>query len=116
MKRMQRALNSMLDKLTAKISSTESAVTDRLRLLDLDLDGELSVLELKFAIAKILKRATTDKEAGELARLLDKDKDGKVTVAELRAFVDSRREMLEVEELEEQIVKKKVVQASTESQ
>lgn len=95
-RRMRSALNSMLEKLTARISSAEAIVGDRLRLLDIDLDGELSVLELKIAIATILKRAKSDAEAEEFARLLDRDRDGKVSVAELRAFVEARKEMYEV--------------------
>jgi Ca2+-binding EF-hand superfamily protein len=101
--RMKKALNSMLDTLTVRINSTEVALGDRLKLLDLDLDGEVSIIELKTTIAKILKRATTDEEAEELARLLDKDKDGKVSVAELRLFVESSREKQEVHELEAQV-------------
>lgn len=95
-RRLRSALNSMLEKLTARISSAEAIVGDRLRLLDIDLDGELSVLELKIAIATILRRAKSEAEAEELARLLDRDRDGKVSVAELRAFVEARKEMHEV--------------------
>lgn len=106
-KRMKAALNSMLDSLTVRINSTEVDLGAKLKLLDLDMDGEVSVLELKTAIARILKRAPTDKEAEELASLLDKDRDGRVSVAELTRFVEERREMAEfIEEKPEEKRKK----------
>eukprot|EP01038_Epipyxis_sp_PR26KG_P006148 gene6148-8475_t len=75
--RMKKVIDSMLGKLKIQIDSTEKAVGDKLNLLDLDGDGELSSDELKEAIVKTLKRTSSVQEAEELFAILDKDKDGK---------------------------------------
>lgn len=113
--RMKSLLDAMLAGISVKIDSTEVFIGDKLKLLDLDMDGELSVVELKMAIARILKRGASDAEAEELARLLDKDKDGKVSVSELMRFVEERRELAEVQELEAQ-VKKPMVESQPQQQ
>ena len=100
---MKSALNQMLDKLKVKIDTTEKAVGDKLKLLDIDNDGELSSEELKAAILKSLKRTPTEKEVEEILKLLDSDQDGKVKVLELMQYVESRRDKKEVEVLEAQL-------------
>jgi LETM1 and EF-hand domain-containing protein 1 len=100
---MKSALNQMLDKLKVKIDTTEKAVGDKLKLLDIDNDGELSSEELKVAILKSLKRTPTEKEVEEIVKLLDSDQDGKVKVLELMQYVESRRDKKEVEVLEAQL-------------
>ncbi len=100
---MKSALNQMLDKLKVKIDTTEKAVGDKLKLLDIDNDGELSSEELKVAILKSLKRTPTEKEVEEILKLLDSDQDGKVKVLELMQYVESRRDKKEVEVLEAQL-------------
>lgn len=102
-RRMHAVIDSMLDKLKDRIESTEKALGDKLKVLDLDEDGELSVEELKGAISKILKRASSDAEAEEIVKLLDHDQDGKISVVELLKYIDERRDKVEVEALESQI-------------
>jgi Ca2+-binding EF-hand superfamily protein len=49
------ALGSMLERLKTKIDKTEEAVGDKLRLLDIDNDGEISVDELRHAMESLLR-------------------------------------------------------------
>jgi len=64
---------------------------DKLRLLDLDDDGELSKDELKSAVTKILKRSSSPEEIDEFFQALDADKDGKVSVVELLRYAEEKR-------------------------
>ena len=51
-------------------------------------------------MVKILKRASTDREAQEIVDFLDRDKDGKVSVIELLKYIEDRKNKVEVEDLE----------------
>lgn len=104
--RMKSAVNDMLDKLKVRIDTAEKELGDKMRLLDKDNDGEVSVEELKEAMSKLFKRAPTEKEAEDIVQLLDKDKDGKFSVLELLQYIEARRSKKEVEDLEEALKSK----------
>ena len=110
--KMRNVLTGMVGRLKEQIDSTEKvsarsfhcrlynvhnnltcaqALGDKMRLLDLDGDGELSAEEIKAAMGRILKRSCSQEEVEEFIRILDEDKDGKVSVTELIRFAEQLR-------------------------
>lgn len=75
--RMRKMLVSMLNKLESRIEKAESAIGDKLRLLDKDRDGVLDAQELREVVHHALKRHATEEEAQAIVSMLDKDSDGK---------------------------------------
>jgi LETM1 and EF-hand domain-containing protein 1 len=75
--RMRKMLVSMLNKLESRIEKAESAIGDKLRLLDKDRDGVLDAQELREVVHHALKRHATEEEAEAIVSMLDKDSDGK---------------------------------------
>ena len=96
--RMKSAISLMVNKLKVKINMTEKVLGDKLKLLDKDGDGEITVDEIKGVIDKVIKKGSNKEENIEqLFLLLDSDKDGKVSVLELLQYIQKKRESLEVE-------------------
>lgn len=96
--RMKSAISLMVNKLKVKINMTEKVLGDKLKLLDKDGDGEITVDEIKGVIDKVIKKGSNKEENIEqLFLLLDSDKDGKVSVVELLQYIQKKRESLEVE-------------------
>jgi LETM1 and EF-hand domain-containing protein 1 len=97
---MKHVLGNMLHKLKVKIDTTDKELGQKLHLLDIDNDGELSSGELKEAFTKILKRLPNEEEIIEMIDTIDLDKDGKVSVLELLQYVEERRKIDEFQNLE----------------
>jgi hypothetical protein len=102
--RMKSAISLMVNKLKVKINMTEKVLGDKLKLLDKDGDGEITVDEIKGVIEKVIKKGSNKEENIEqLFLLLDSDKDGKVSVVELLQYIHKKRESLEVEAVQAHI-------------
>lgn len=99
--RMKSVISAMVNKLKVKIDSTEKVLSDKLRVLDRDGDGEISYDDVKEVIGKVMKRgSSTEESVSQLFSLLDSNKDGKVSVAELLHYIHKKKESMEAEVLE----------------
>jgi len=102
--RMKSAISLMVNKLKVKIDMTEKVLGDKLKLLDKDGDGEITVDEIKGVIEKVIKKGSNKEENIEqLFLLLDSDNDGKVSVVELLQYIHKKRESLEVKAVQAHI-------------
>jgi len=105
--RMKSAVQSMVTKLKTRMDMTEKALGDKLKLLDKDGDGNITQDEIKDVIANVMKKGdpTTQQNVIELFNLMDSNKDGKVSVVELLAYIQTKREKMEVAAIEKQMRK-----------
>ena len=98
--RMKSVISAMVNKLKVKIDSTEKVLSDKLRVLDRDDDGEISYDDVKEFIGKVMKQnSSTEESVVQLFSLLDSNKDGKVSVAELLHYIHKKKESMEEEKL-----------------
>ena len=75
---MKSAISAMVSKLKVKINTTEKVLGDKLRVLDRDGDGQISLDEIKEVLSTVMKRgAATEESTQQLFSLLDSNKDGK---------------------------------------
>uniref|UniRef100_A0A7S3GSB9 Mitochondrial proton/calcium exchanger protein n=1 Tax=Spumella elongata TaxID=89044 RepID=A0A7S3GSB9_9STRA len=102
--RMKSVISAMVNKLKVKIDSTEKVLSDKLRVLDRDDDGEISYDDVKEFIGKVMKQnSSTEESVVQLFSLLDSNKDGKVSVAELLHYIHKKKESMEEEKLKAQM-------------
>jgi len=104
--RMKSVISAMVNKLKVKIDSTEKVLSDKLRVLDRDDDGEISYDDVKEFIGKVMKQnSSTEESVVQLFSLLDSNKDGKVSVAELLHYIHKKKESMEEEKLKVNFVR-----------
>lgn len=77
-KMMQSAISSMVSKLKVKINTTEKVLGDKLKVLDRDGDGQISLDEIKDVVTTVMRKgAATEEHVAQLFEALDSNKDGK---------------------------------------
>lgn len=104
--RMKSVISAMVNKLKVKIDTTEKVLSDKLRVLDRDDDGEISYDDVKEFIGKVMKQnSSTEESVVQLFSLLDSNKDGKVSVAELLHYIHKKKESMEEEKLKVRFVR-----------
>lgn len=75
---MKSVISSMVSKLKVKINTTEKVLGDKLKVLDQDGDGEISLNEIKDVVATVLKKGSASEEhVSQMFQVLDSNKDGK---------------------------------------
>jgi Ca2+-binding EF-hand superfamily protein len=75
---MLKVLSRMNTNLEHKINTTEKVIGGKLRVLDVDEDGSMSVEELKEGVIRTFKQSEiSEEDINELIEILDKDRDGK---------------------------------------
>jgi len=100
---MKSVISSMVSTLKVKINTTEKVLGDKLKVLDQDGDGEISLNEIKDVVATVLKKGSSSEEqVSQMFQVLDSNKDGKVSVAELLYYIQKKKEHRELELLEMQ--------------
>jgi hypothetical protein len=125
-KMMQSAISSMVSKLKVKINTTEKVLGDKLKVLDRDGDGQISLDEIKDVVTTVMRKgAATEEHVAQLFDALDSNKDGKgalsnarrklatlltfictvshyrlVSLAELLQYIHKKKESRELENLE----------------
>ena len=79
---MKSVISSMVSTLKVKINTTEKVLGDKLKVLDQDGDGEISLNEIKDVVATVLKKGSSSEEqVSQMFQVLDSNKDGKGTLA-----------------------------------
>ena len=90
--RLSKVLEGMLHKIEKDIDDLDDKVGDRLHVLDLDGDGQISVHELDTAVRQVLRTRVTEEEIRFLVSELDEDGDGRVSVEQLSQLLHRYRE------------------------
>jgi len=81
---VQSMLDTMLSRLEGQVDSVDTAIGDKLHLLDRDRDGVLSRAELEDVMRRLLKvKGLQETDVHALGDLLDMDKDGNITTDDL---------------------------------
>ncbi len=81
---VQSMLDTMLTRLEGQVDSVDTAIGDKLHLLDRDRDGVLSRAELEDVMRRLLKvKGLEETDVHALGDLLDLDKDGNITTDDL---------------------------------
>ena len=81
---VQSMLDTMLSRLEGQVDSVDTAIGDKLHLLDRDRDGVLSRGELEDVMRRLLKvKGLQETDVHALGDLLDLDKDGNITTDDL---------------------------------
>ena len=78
-------LDSMISRLEGQVDSVDSAIGDKLHLLDKDGDGVLSRQELEDVVGRLMKlKGVQEGDTVSVGDMLDLDKDGNITKKDLK--------------------------------
>mmetsp|Transcript_48628 Transcript_48628/g.117601 ORF Transcript_48628/g.117601 Transcript_48628/m.117601 type:complete len:1011 (+) Transcript_48628:289-3321(+) len=95
--RLQKRIESMVDKIEGQLSDVHIKIGDKLHYLDKDMDGILSREEMAEVLSSVLKNITPE-EALEIADEMDENKDGIFTVEELINWIETNQLVKYVDE------------------
>lgn len=102
---MQTALDKMMKNLKGKVDDTEKALLNKMPMLDLDGDGEITNEEIKMAMMMLFKKDESNMDFETFISELDSNKDGKISIAELLQFIESKKAEQEIGIFKERVTK-----------
>lgn len=102
---MQTALDEMMKNLKGKVDDTEKALLNKMPMLDLDGDGEITNEEIKMAMMTLFKKNESNMDFETFISELDTNKDGKISIAELLKFIESKKAEQEIGIFKERVTK-----------
>lgn len=89
--RLKSRVTSMVGKIETQLSDVGGKISDKLHLLDKDMDGMISREELAAVLQTVFKRNLTTEEAEAIASDMDENEDGFMTVFELAQWIDNNK-------------------------
>jgi len=89
--RLKKRVKSMVAKIEAQLTETETKIGDKLHFLDKDKDGNISQDELALVLMQVLKRDISVDEAREIANQMDENQDGILTVQEFQEWINDHK-------------------------
>jgi len=93
--RLESYITSMVSRLKRDVSKVDTAIGDKLHVLDQDDDGIISIEELRSVFKTMLKKDLTEEELDEIIYVFDVNNDGQIQVQEA---LEICRNMLRAEE------------------
>ena len=95
----------MMKNLKGKVDDTEKALLNKMPMLDLDGDGEITNEEIKMAMMMLFKKDESNMDFETFISELDSNKDGKISIAELLQFIESKKAEQEIGIFKERVTK-----------
>mmetsp|Transcript_799 Transcript_799/g.2205 ORF Transcript_799/g.2205 Transcript_799/m.2205 type:complete len:395 (-) Transcript_799:2069-3253(-) len=95
---LDKRIDKMIAQLTQELESADKAIGDKMKVLDLDGDGIISVSELRTAATLLKKGKPVDLFWEEILDEMDPDHDGKIDKSKLREIVRELEARKEAEE------------------